>query len=506
MSKVSKEVIEGFVGSCLIKGFDGSLKTPAFHREVWELCCSPNKFVAIAAPRGHAKSTAVTLSYGLATLLFQERSFMLLVSDTESQACLFLGQIKQTIQDNSDLADLFGIKRDEKGDVRFLKDSESDVIVEFLDGTKFRIIAKGAEQKLRGLLWNGKRPDIIICDDLENDEIVMNKDRRDKFKRWFYGALLPCRSRDGIIRYVGTILHLDSMLENFMPKDNDKDTVHEELKTYTIKRSQWKAVKYKAHNSDFSQILWAEKHSASDLKAIKQDYVDRGLADIYSQEYLNVPIDESNTYFKKNDFLPRKEEDKKKILNYYITADLAISQKERSDWSVFCVGGVDEDGLLHIVNVVRDRLDGLEIADTLLALQKVYDPLAVGIEEGQISKAIGPFLNKAMIERNIYITLTPLRTMGLDKVTRTRSIQARMRAGGVKFDKDAEWYQTLEDECLTFPRARHDDQVDALAYMGRMLEKIIEAPTQEEADEEEYRQELRDSDHFEQGRSEHTGY
>jgi len=169
MSKVSKEVIEGFVGSCLVKGFDGSLKTPSFHREVWELCCSPNKFVAIAAPRGHAKSTAVTLSYGLATLLFQERSFMLLVSDTESQACLFLGQIKQTIQDNSDLADLFGIKRDEKGDVKFLKDSESDVIVEFLDGTKFRIIAKGAEQKLRGLLWNGKRPDIIICHEKDTE-------------------------------------------------------------------------------------------------------------------------------------------------------------------------------------------------------------------------------------------------------------------------------------------------------------------------------------------------
>jgi len=42
----------------------------------------------------------------------------------------------------------------------------------------------------------------------------MNKDRRDKFKRWFYGALLPSRSKEGVIRYVGTILHMDSMLEN----------------------------------------------------------------------------------------------------------------------------------------------------------------------------------------------------------------------------------------------------------------------------------------------------
>ena len=61
------------------------------------------------------------------------------------------------------------------------------------------------------------RPGLIVGDDMENDEIVMNKDRRLKFKRWFYGALLPCLSDRGKIRIVGTILHLDSLLENLMP-------------------------------------------------------------------------------------------------------------------------------------------------------------------------------------------------------------------------------------------------------------------------------------------------
>jgi predicted phage terminase large subunit-like protein len=469
------------------------------------LCTSHERFVAIAAPRGHAKSTAVTLSYGMSTLLFRERQFMLLVSDTESQACLFLGQIKQTLQENEDIVNLFGIKRNDKGDVVFLKDSESDIIVEFEDGYKFRIIAKGAEQKLRGLLWNGKRPDIIICDDLENDEIVMNKDRREKFKRWFYGALLPCRSREGIIRYVGTILHMDSMLENFMPKDNDKHTRFSELKVWSERRSQWKSVKYKAHNSDFSEILWPEKHSAEELKAIRQDYIDRGLPDVYSQEYLNIPMDESNTYFKKSDFLSLREEDKKKHLNYYITCDLAISEKERADWSVFLVAGVDEDGRLQVRNVIRERMDGLSIVDTMIALQKVYNPFAFGIEDMQISKSIAPFLNTAMIQSNVYLNVYPLKPYRQDKITRARSIQARMRAGGVKFDKTSEWYQSLEDECLTFPRARHDDQVDCLAYMGLMLDKLIEAPTVEQLEEEEYLQEMEESE-MDLGRNHTTGY
>ena len=92
---------------------------------------------------------------------------MLLVSDTETQANLFLGSIKQELQENSDLIELFGIKKDQDGVVKFKKDTESDIIAEFNDTDAegrplcFRIIAKGAEQKLRGLIWNGSRPEYI---------------------------------------------------------------------------------------------------------------------------------------------------------------------------------------------------------------------------------------------------------------------------------------------------------------------------------------------------------
>ena len=197
-------LIEGFVGSVLAKKFDHGTAIPQFHKELWELATSQHQYVAIAAPRGHAKSTAGTLAYTLASLLFRESTFALIVSDTESQACMFLGALKQELSDNEDIIELFGLKKDDKGLVRFLKDSESDVIVEFADGHKFRVIAKGAEQKLRGLNWNGTRPNLVIVDDLENDELVMNKERRAKLKRWFFGALPPAMSPKGKLRIRGT--------------------------------------------------------------------------------------------------------------------------------------------------------------------------------------------------------------------------------------------------------------------------------------------------------------
>ena len=514
MIKLTKEVIYGFSGSCLVQRFDGSFKTPDCHHEWWDLCTSNYKYVAIAAPRRHAKTSAITVTYTLAELLFRSSSFAVIVSDTEGQACMFLGMIKQELQENENIIELFDIKKDENGKVRFYKDSESDFICEFNDGTKFRVIAKGAEQKLRGLLWNGTRPDLIICDDLENEEIVMNKDRREKFKRWFNGALLPCISTRGKIRYVGTILHMDSLLQGFMPKENDRCTFEDDLKTYSTRTHGWIGVKYKAHNEDYSKLLWPESFedkkrglsAVQVLKELKQTFVNQGIPDVYSQEYLNIPLDEANTYFKKNDFLAMKKEDHEKKFNYYMTVDLAISDKSRADYSVFLIGGVDENNYLHVINVVRDRLDGREIVDTLLALQKVYQFQAIGIEEMMISKSIGPFLREEMIKSNRFIPLISLKPHKTDKQMRARSMQARMRAGGVKFDKDADWYPGFEDELMKFPRAKHDDQVDALAYLGLMIDKYLPALTAKEQKKIAEEEEIEESGLFESGRSEICGY
>jgi predicted phage terminase large subunit-like protein len=361
---------------------------------------------------------------------------------------------------------------------------------------------------MRGLKWNNRRPDLIVGDDLENDEIVMNPDRRNKFKRWFYGAVMPCLSMGGVIRIVGTILHEDSLLNNLMPREYDRDTHVTPLKVYkdTYKASDWMAMKYRAHTDEYDEILWPDMYTPEWFINKRQDFVDRGLPDVYSQEFLNEPIDESVAFFKRGDFIPMSMEDRKHRMHYYVAVDLAIDTKQTSDFSVFLIAGVDENKILHIKNVIRDRLDGRDIVDTLLAIQKTYEPELIGIEEMQVSKAIGPFLREEMLRTGVFINLMPLKHQGKDKMARARSIQARMRAHGVKFDKAASWYVKFEDELAKFPRAQRDDQVDAFAYLGMMLDSLVEAPTQDEIDEELYLDELYESEHGEYGRSAVCGY
>ena len=55
-----------------------------------------------------------------------------------------------------------------------------------------------------------------------------------------------------------------------------------------------------------------------------------------------------------------------------------------------------------------------------------------------------------------------------------------------------------------FPKARHDDQVDALSWLGLIVDQVQDADTPEEEDEFEYEKAKRQ--HQQDGRSQITGY
>ncbi len=415
---------------------------------------------------------------------------------------MFLQGIKEELAENPDIPDFFHLKKDEKG-IKLLKDNATELIAEFTDGAKFRVVAKGANQSLRGMLWNGTRPDLIICDDMENDESVMNKDRREKLRNWFYGALMNILAPKGKLRIWGTILHNSSLLETMMPSYTDRKTVNEDLKMYTLKKSMFKAVKYRAHNDEMTKFLWPERFDKEYFSVKKEEFHRLGILDVYSQEFLNYPIDDSVAFYKKMDLLEISPEMGKERMRYYITSDLAISEDERADYSVFMVAGVTESRRVCIVNVVRARMDSLEIVDTIFMLNKIYKPEVFGIEKMQVSQAIGPFLREEMVKRNEFPPVFLMSHMNKDKPTRGRSMQARVRTRTVHFDKDADWWPELEEELSQFPRSKKDDQADAFAYVGLLLDVMLEAPTQKETEEEE--EEDADAPAY-AGRSATTGY
>ena len=484
--RATSKSIEALTVGYLATEYDNPRPIPPFHYEMWDLCCSDNRKVAIAAPRRHAKSTAITYAYILTMLLARIKSFCLLVSDTEGQAAEFLGAIKAVVTGSSRLRKDFGIKK-------ILKETETNLIVQFNDGEKFRVVAKGSEQKVRGIKWLNKRPDLIVGDDLENDEIVMSPERREKFRRWFMNALLPCGSDDCDVRIVGTILHLDSMLNR------------------RLKDPTWKHLFYEAEDGNFNDILWPEKFSAEELREIYDGYVNDDNPEGYSQEYRNQPVDIKSLYFNKDYFYDFERDANGKAilpnLENYAASDFAISERERADFNVQIVGGVDPEGYLWIRDVKRFKGDADRIIDELIATQAHWKPNIFTFETEKIDKAIGPSLAREQMRRKVFLNIEKM-TPSASKTTRGRSIQKLHKAGMIKYDKEASWYPAFEAELLMIadsgPRGRHDDQFDAFAFLGLTIDQFYEAMSDEELQEEEDEQEY--EDFADQGRCWSTGY
>jgi len=92
-------------------------------------------------------------------------------------------------------------------------------------------------------------------------------------------------------------------------------------------------------------------------------------------------------------------------------------------------------------------------------------PLIWFAERGHISKSIGPFLRKRMLETNIFINIREM-TPVVDKAQRAQSIAARVAMGKVYFPLGALWTERAINEMMAFPNGTHDDFVDALAWIG----------------------------------------
>ena len=509
---LTPEILLSFSDLYLKANFDEPVQTPAAHLEWWGYCCLEDPYVAIAAPRGHAKTTAITFTYVLAAVCFRVKKHVLVVSDTEGQAIMFLGNIAKEMRENVDLQNTFGFKR-------IVKDNENELIIEWQDGKRTRIAAHSSGQKIRGTNWHGVRPDLIVCDDLENDEMVMSEDRRIKFRNWFDGVLLPLGGIYCLIRVVGTILHEDSLLANLMPDQiGDKLCIIDPLRVTTTKKTAFIGVLYRAHPdfNDFSELLWPEGWTEERLRLRQQVYLDNGHPEGYSQEYLNNPMASEGAYFDSDDFIPidldQMLKETRHPETFFIGVDLAISEKSRRAYTVFCIVGYDHTKTLRVRQVIRKRIDSLAIIETFFHLHQKYkarspnqEPPVFLVEKENISKAIGPILNKEMEERDEYLVIELMPPIN-DKEMRARSIQARVRAHRVEFDQDANWYPTLKHELVTFPRATYTDQVDAFAWVGPWVSNMYEPPTYDELEQEEWEDDKAEAGFSYGGACSITGY
>ena len=474
--------------------------SPAFHRELaalWRRRVMKNRDPdterdamlsdkgtrsAIAAPRGHAKSTVMSLQNVLHAALYGYKRYILLVSDTEAQAVSFLDAIKNELETNERILADFGKQSG--------KTWKTGSIV-LSNGC--RIDAVGSGQKLRGRRNYERRPDLILCDDIENDEGVRTAEQRQKTADWFWKAV--CKSGDSYtdILVIGTILHHDSLLANLLENPGFQSRRYQAVLSEPASPlwQEWEALAtdlsdperekaallfFRSRRKEMltgAKVLWPQKLSYYDLRLMR---LTEGEA-AFNSEMQNQPIDPAACLFSSQWFRyfnPAEVDFRSSSFRFYGYCDPSLGRTATSDYSAILTLAVDGDtglGYVYDADIQRrhpDRIisDILE-KERLLRRETGRGYTLFGAETNQFQWFLKEQLARESARQGLYLPIQGVRATE-DKTMRIESLQPDVKNGYILFRRD----QTLLLHQLSqFPLGAHDDGPDALEGVRTLARK-----------------------------------
>jgi len=319
----------------------------------------------------------------------------------------------------------------------------------------------------RGGSITGRGADFLIIDDpIKDAEEAGSPTIRQKLYEWFTQvAMTRLMTASASVIIVHTRWHEDDLIgrltDPMSPYYNEEEA------------SKWKVINLPAIAGDSDplgrkkdEVLWPERFDREFLEAQKR-LDPRGFSALYQQQ----PSPEDGDFFRREYVKTYNKNLRPKNLRIYAASDHAIGiDKTRNDYTVMIVVGVDENQDIYVLDVWWEMAPADRVVSAMLNLIRQWKPLVWWAEKGHITKSIGPFLRKRMVEEGVFCAIDEV-TPVANKVQRAQSIQGRMAMGKVYFPTVAPWMVKATDELMKFPNARHDDFVDALSWVGMGLQR-----------------------------------
>lgn len=313
----------------------------------------------------------------------------------------------------------------------------------------------------RGGPISGFGASVLCLDDLLKNAVeAESATLRDSAWDWYTSTARTRLAPGGGILAVGTRWHHDDPMGRLEAGSTEFGDVFDVVRYPAI------AVRDEPHRKA-GEALHPERYDVKELRAVQASVG----PEVWEALYQQNPTPDTGGYFDLSFF--RYFTETPPLLRTFAAFDLAIGKKERSDYTVGVVGGLDVEGNLYLLDLIRDRLDSTQIVDAIFAVHAKHRTFLLGIEHGQLGMAIAPLINARCLAERIYdLAVKELMPGRADKESRARTLQGMIRQGRVRFPEFADWLGELKTEFAQFPSGQHDDQVDALAYLALMVAEI----------------------------------
>ncbi len=423
-----------------------------FHSEMFALTEDNDLNLSVlVAFRGSAKSTIMSLSYPIWAIVGQQqKKFILILSQTQTQAKLHMANIKRELESNDLLkADIgpFEEISDEWG-------SNSIVISKY----GARITIASAEQSVRGLRHGEYRPDLVICDDVEDLNSVKTREGRDKTFNWLVGEILPIGDQGTKIIIVGNLLHEDSLLMRLR-------------KMIENKKLNGKYFMYPLLDENDS-IAWPAKFkNMHDIERLRSTI---GTDSAWYREYLLKIISDADRlvhpeWIQYYDEVPAEDSGG---FQYTATGiDLAISQRESADYTAMVsakvFGNQDKLRIYILPYPINKRLT---FPETYELAKQLSSDLGNGNYTKLFIEDVG--YQAALIQNlsNNNVPAEGVKVSGQDKQARLTLITHLIKQGKVLFPSGGR-AEELIMQLTGFGMEKHDDLADAFSMLIHKIQE-----------------------------------
>ncbi len=272
--------------------------------------------------RGAAKSTNMDVFVPMWLMIQQHREInvMVVVGKSEDNAKTLLGDIQAELQYNQryihDFGEQYNAGSWEEG--------------EFVTRSEVAFFARGRGQSPRGLRYRSHRPDYIIIDDLDDDELVESPARVSKLFDWVRSALFGTLDGGrGRFIMVGNLIAKNSVLAKWC-----------EIKSVTVTRVNI----YDRRGN----ISWASKWTQDEVRAIEDVAGYRA----FQKEYMNNPIIEGAVF--RNEWIRwGKRPAWSKFSEIVLYIDPSFKSSTKNDYKAAKLWGKAGTTLYHLRAFVR---------------------------------------------------------------------------------------------------------------------------------------------------------
>lgn len=424
-----------------------------FHKDIFRITeDETNNLACIVAFRGSGKSTLVTFSYALWSVLgVQQKKFVLIICQTQAQARQHMANLKFELEHNTLLKSDMGPFREEVATGNW---AISSLV---FSNTGARIMIASIDQSIRGIRHREHRPDLIILDDIEDGNSVRTFESRNKIAEWFSREVVPLGDLGTRIILVGNLLHEDSLMMRLKQKIDNKE-VRGIYRWFPLL-------------DEDDKCLWPGKFDTKEKIEDLRKSVGNEIA--WQQEYLlrivsdasRVIFPEWIRYYDPSIEILKANDDRDRV---YAAVDLAISEKSTADCTAIVraiVTGYEDNLRIYILpNPINKRMGFPEaianlkvVISTLGSSGKLFVE-TVGFQEAYLQQLVDDGYNKV---EGVKITL--------DKRSRLAMTSSMVQQGKILFPSAG--CEELLAQILNFGVERHDDLADAFSML---IQKIME--------------------------------